>query len=96
MSDVSEAEIDAALQELLHERNSLGDGCFGCGSGDHWGEKQIHGRIPYYREMLKRILEAAKGVKAPAPALSQPVYTGGSAMPRRKPSVGGPGHTDDE
>ena len=66
MTEVSDKEVDAALQELLHERNSQGDGCFGCGSGAHWGQKSIDGRVPFYRDMLRRILGAAKKVQAPA------------------------------
>ncbi len=60
VSEVNDAEIEAALQELLHERNSTGDGCFGCGYGGFWGPNTIANNKHRYREMLKRILEAAK------------------------------------
>ena len=84
MSEVSEAEVDAALQELLHERNRTGDGCFGCGSGVHWGETQIHSRIPFYRDMLKRILEAAKGTHTPEKPSVQPRPAVTIAPPRSR------------
>ncbi len=58
--EVSDAEVEAALQELLHERNSIGDGCFGCGDGRLWGPHIIATNRHRYQEMLKRILEAAR------------------------------------
>jgi len=69
--DVSETEVEAALQELLHERNALGDGCFGCGYGGWWTPAHITNRIPFYRDMLKRILEVAKKANGPV-SVSRP------------------------
>ncbi len=60
VSGVSDAEVEAALQELLHERNSIGDGCFGCGYGGWWGPNTIANNKHRYQEMLKRVLEAAR------------------------------------
>ena len=92
MVEVSEVQVDAALQELLHERNRQGDdGCFGCGSTAHWGPKQIHGRIPFYREMLKRILEAAGQAHAPSQVhqVQTPpqVQASPPSVPRRRANV---------
>lgn len=75
MPNVTDAEVDAALQELLHERNSLGDGCFGCGYGGFWTEHNINNNKPFYREMIKRVLEAVKQAHASSPTVLSPPPT---------------------
>lgn len=60
MSEVTDAEIEAGLTELLDERNALGDGCFGCGYGGWWGPGLIERNKTHYRQTIKRVIEAAK------------------------------------
>lgn len=83
--EVNEAEIDAALQELLHERHVRGDGCFGCGYGGFWTQSTIDNNTPFYRYMLKNILEAARpyqtqSVPQPTPQPSRSRYDLGTSF----------------
>jgi hypothetical protein len=58
----SDEQIERGVKELMDDRNSYGDGCFGCGYGGFWTVNNIDENAEikaHYRKLVRNVLVAA-------------------------------------